>query len=69
MEKGQCEQMHRYGDSTGEGCAYGRRVGTSNQRMSLCMDVASRKRGMSLEKDLCECVCRAGTSEGGCLGT
>lgn len=68
IEKCQCEQMHQWGDSTGEGHACGRWVGTSNQRTSVFMDVATG-RGDVPSWNLCECVCvcMAGTSEGGCL--
>lgn len=41
IEKCQCEQMHQWGDITGEGHACGRWVGTSNQRASVFMDVAT----------------------------
>ena len=41
IEKCQCEQMHQWGDITGEGHACGRWVGTSNQRTSVFMDVVT----------------------------
>lgn len=71
MEKCQCEQMCRWRTALGTDVhvAGGWVEWASNQRTSVCINVASREGVVSSEKDFCECEYVQGPAKESCLST